>query len=67
MFGRSARVSVGDRFVKVGQSSRVFMVVALDERPGRPPHAFVSAAPGGGVRLLIAVSALTDPDLFRRL
>ncbi|WP_175429852.1 hypothetical protein [Azospirillum argentinense] len=44
MFGRPAGVSVGDRFTKVGQPSRVFIVMALDDRPGRPPHAFVSAA-----------------------
>lgn len=67
MFGRPAGVSVGDRFTKVGQPSRVFIVMALDERPGRPPHAFVSAAPNGGDRRLIAVSALTDPNLFKRL
>ncbi|CAO3414328.1 hypothetical protein [Azospirillum doebereinerae] len=67
MFRRSASVSVGDRFTKVGQPSRVFIVMALDERPGRPPHAFVSAAPNGGDRRLIAVSALTDPALFRKL
>ncbi len=33
MLWRSARVSVGDRFAKVGQPSRVFIVVALDELP----------------------------------
>ncbi|MDQ2102545.1 hypothetical protein [Azospirillum isscasi] len=67
MFGRSASVSVGDRFTKAGQPSRVFIVIALDGRPGRPPHAFVSAASNGGDRLLIAVSALTDSTLFSRL
>ncbi|MDR6773338.1 hypothetical protein [Azospirillum sp. BE72] len=67
MFGRPANVSVGDRFTKVGQPSRVFIVMALDDRPSRPPHAFVSVAPNGGNRRLIAVSALTDPTLFRRL
>ncbi|QCG96452.1 hypothetical protein SAMN02982917_1755 [Azospirillum oryzae] len=67
MFGRPASISVGDRFTKVGQPSRVLIVMAVDDRPGRPPHAFVSTASSGGDRLLIALSALTDPTLFRRL
>ncbi|WP_146214646.1 hypothetical protein [Azospirillum thermophilum] len=67
MFGRSANILIGDRFTKIDQPSRVFIVMVLEDRPGRLPHAFVSGAPNGGNRLLAAVSAHRDPALFRRL
>ncbi|HYH18161.1 MAG TPA: hypothetical protein VD995_06050 [Azospirillum sp.] len=68
MSWRHKPVAVGDRFARAGQSSRVYVVVALDiNRPGLPPHARLQVEDEPTEKVTIAIAALGDPTLYRRL
>lgn len=68
MSWRHRPVAIGDRFARAGQSSRVYVVVALDiNRPGLPPHARLQAEDEPTEQMIIAIAALTDANLYRRL
>jgi hypothetical protein len=60
-------VSVGDRFIKVGDySRRVFVVHSLTEAHGLFQHARLVASAGSD-RMLISTSALLDPNYWSRV
>ena len=60
-------VSVGDRFIKVGDySRRVYVVHSLTDAHGLFQHARL-VANAGSDRILIATSALLDPNYWSRV
>ena len=64
---RHRPVAIGDRFCRTGQVSRVFVVFQLDSRAGLPPHARLQLEEDPCERITIALAALDDPAIFRRL
>ena len=60
------RIAVGDRFCRPTTPRHVFVVAALVDHPGRPPHARLRAE-GGPDELLVGTYALTDPEVWRRV
>lgn len=64
---RHRPVEIGDRFCRTGQPSRVFVVAQLDSRAGLPPHARLQLEEDPSERITIALAALANPALFRRL
>jgi hypothetical protein len=67
MFGRVATVSVGDRFIRRGQPSRVFAVEIMFEPAGQPIHARLFLVGSTGEKFTVSVSALEDPNIFQRI
>ena len=67
MAWRQKQVAIGDRYIRTGQTHRVLVVVAFDQRVGWPPHARLRVEDGGTEELIIGLSALTDASLYRRL
>lgn len=63
---RTIPVAVGDRFARVGQPQKVYVVTALKEKPGFPPHVELRLHKDSGP-ILIGVSALTDRILYQRV
>jgi hypothetical protein len=63
---RSPTVAVGDRYARIGQPDKVYVVTGLRTKPGEPPHVQL-ALEGGGGPILIGVSALTDRSLYQRM
>ena len=60
-------VSVGDRFIKVGDySRRVYVVHSLTDAHGLFQHARL-VAKAGNDRMLISTSALLDPNYWSRV
>lgn len=64
---RHKPVAIGDRFCRTGQVARVFVVVQLDSRAGLPPHARLQLEEDPCERITIALAALGDPAMFRRM
>jgi hypothetical protein len=59
-------VSVGDRFIKVGDYSRtVYVIDSLVDAHGFPRHARLVSGVGSD-RMLISPSALLDPNSWSR-
>ncbi len=63
---RSTSVAIGDRFARIGQPEKVYVVTGIRTRPGFPQHADMRLEGGGGP-LLIGVSALVDRSLYQRV
>jgi hypothetical protein len=63
---RSISVAVGDRFSRIGQPEKVYIVTGIRARPGFPEHADMKLEGGGG-SILIGVSALIDRSLYQRV
>ena len=63
---RTPPIAIGDRFVRVGQPDKVFVVTALRDKPGFPPHVELRLQGDGGP-ILLGVSALTDRSLYQRV
>jgi hypothetical protein len=59
-------VDVGDRFERASQPGRVFRIVGLRDIPHMPLHA-VLARENGHERITLAVSALGDPKMWRKV
>ncbi|HEY0833784.1 MAG TPA: hypothetical protein VGE72_07740 [Azospirillum sp.] len=65
---RHKPIAAGDRFMRAGQASRVYVVVTPDiNRPDLPPHARLQVEDEPTELMIIAVAALGDPNLYRRL
>lgn len=67
--GKSANpgtVAIGDRFVRAGQPSKIYVVTRIDERPHFPPHARLTAMSLAREEITIAVSTLLDSHYFTR-
>jgi hypothetical protein len=64
---RAGAISIGDRFTKVGDYSRmVYVADSLVELHGLPPHVRLVRF-GGGDGMLMSASALLDPRLWTRV
>lgn len=63
---RTRPIALGDRFIRVGQPEKIYVVAGIRTRPGEPPHANLELEGGGGP-MLIGVSALTDRSLYQRV
>lgn len=57
-------VTIGDRFIRTGQPSKVFAVTRIDERPHHPPHARLMALTPDKEEITIAVNTLLDRRFF---
>ncbi len=57
-------VSIGDRFMRAGQPSKVYVVTRIDERPHHPPHARLTALTSAREEITIAVGTLLDRRYF---
>jgi len=65
---RRHRIAVGDRYARSDTPRHSYVVVALVDKPGHPPHARLQAEDGTPYdEVLVGVSALTDPTAWRRL
>lgn len=62
--GRTA-ITIGDRFIRAGQPSKVFAVTRIDERPHHPPHARLTAITSTKEDITIAVNTLLDRRFFQ--
>ena len=60
-------VNLGDKFEKVEAHGNALTVARLVEFPGLPPHAYLDDKWHQYRELLISVSALLDPTLYRRV
>jgi hypothetical protein len=63
---RSTSVAVGDRFSRIGQPEKVYVVTGIRVRPGFPQHADMKLEDGGSP-ILIGVSALVDRSMYQRV
>lgn len=62
------RVAVGDRYARTGTPRHSYVVVALVDKRGHPPHARLQAEGGSPYdEVLVGVLALGDPAAWRRL
>jgi hypothetical protein len=59
-------VQPGDRYLRDGNPSSLWVVVRVIDREGLPPHA-VLAQEGSSRTITLAVSALADGQQFKRL
>lgn len=57
-------VTIGDRFIRSGQPSKIFAVTRIDERPHHPPHARLTALTSAKEEITIAVGTLLDRRFF---
>jgi hypothetical protein len=65
---RSGEVSIGNRFIKVGDYSRtVYIVDSLVESHGFLPHARLVADGERRSTMLMSASALSDPRFWSRV
>jgi len=62
---RKRQVAVGDRFARVDTPRHVYVVVALVDKAGHPPHARLQAEEGTPYdEVLVGVTALLDPTVW---
>lgn len=67
MILRTGEISIGDRFTKVGDYSRmVYVVHSLVDSPGAPPHVRL-VGPAGSDKMLMSASALLDSRFWFRV
>lgn len=65
MASRGSKISVGDRFQRVGRFQKVFVVTDIREHPGMPPHVTLANEADPREVVTIAASVLVDPSRFR--
>lgn len=64
---RKHPVAVGDRYARADTPRHVYTVTMLVDKPGHPPHARLQAEDStSGDQVLVGVSALGDPTVWRR-
>ncbi|MBP2233439.1 hypothetical protein J2847_006777 [Azospirillum agricola] len=62
------RVAIGDRYARADTPRHSYVVVALVDKPGHPPHARLQAEGGSPYdEILVGVGALRDSSAWRRL
>lgn len=65
---RKRQISEGERFARATTPGHVYVVVAVVEKPGHPPHIRLIAEEGVTKdEILVGASALLDPNLWLRL
>jgi len=63
---RTPPIAIGEHFARTGQPEKLYVVVALKEKPGFPLHVELQPVGGSGP-ILLGVSALLDRSLYQRV
>lgn len=63
---RTPAVTVGQRFTRVGQPNKIYVVADIRQLAGCPRHARLRLEDASD-EILIALTALTDSNLYRRV
>ena len=64
--GRTSPLAIGDRLARISSPGKVYVVTALRNKPGFPPHAELQLVGSNGP-ILLGVSALLDRSLYQRV
>lgn len=61
------RIEVGDRFARVSTPHHVYVVTALVDKPGQPPHVRLQDESRPQDEVLVGVYALLNRDMWRHI